>query len=108
VGITEENYRIRDLADIVKGVVPGSRVEFEEGSGPDKRTYRVDFSKITQNLRDYKPNWNAHKGVKQLYEAYKKNELKKGEFEGPKYRRLKHLKKLIENNKLDTSIRWHT
>ena len=46
VGQTDHNYRIRDLAEIVAGVVPGCRIEFAVDAGPDKRSYRVSFEKI--------------------------------------------------------------
>ena len=50
VGSNEENYRIRDLADIVRETVPGCQVEYAKDAEPDKRTYRVDFSKIAKTL----------------------------------------------------------
>ena len=106
VGATEENYRVRELADIVRETVPRSKIEFEKGSGPDKRSYQVDFSKIARTLPQFKPKWNARLGAKELYEAYRRFRLVGKEFESPKYRRLDHLKKLIKSNKLDNSLRW--
>ena len=50
VGRTEENYRIRELADIVAETVPGCRVEYAPGGGPDKRCYRVNCDKIKRVL----------------------------------------------------------
>ena len=46
VGQTTENYRISELADMVEETVPGCRIEFAPGGGPDKRCYRVDCGKI--------------------------------------------------------------
>ncbi len=106
VGINEENYRIRELAEIVKETVPNCRVEFAEDAGPDKRCYRVDFSKISRALPAYKPRWNARDGAQELYEAYKKNGLQLEEFEGPKYRRLDHIKELMHKGYLDETLRW--
>ncbi len=106
VGINEENYRIRELADIVKETVPNCRIEFAEGAGPDKRCYRVDFSKISTKLPGFKPKWNAKKGAQELYAAYVDNGLKLEEFEGPKYRRLDHIKELIATGYLDEKLRW--
>src|SRR4029078_9907875 len=45
VGHSEENYRISDIADMVLAVLPGSRVKYAPGGGPDPRCYRVDCSK---------------------------------------------------------------
>ncbi|MFW9878766.1 MAG: hypothetical protein ACFFG0_37280, partial [Candidatus Thorarchaeota archaeon] len=48
-------------------------------------------------LPGYKPKWNARKGAKQLYEAYKDVGVKLDDFEGPRYRRILHVKELIES-----------
>ncbi|MEQ9619030.1 MAG: SDR family oxidoreductase [Deltaproteobacteria bacterium] len=106
VGITEENYQIRELADIVKETVPGSRIEFAEGAGPDKRCYRVDCGKLQRTLPQYKPMWNARRGARQLYEAYKEIGLKLEDFEGRRYRRIDHIKELISSGKLNSDLRW--
>ena len=53
VGASAENYRIRDIAEIVEEVVPGARASFAEGGGPDKRSYQVDCSKIARVLPDF-------------------------------------------------------
>ena len=106
VGLTEENYQIRELANIVKETVPNSKVEYAKGSGPDKRSYKVDFSKIARILPQFKPKWRARTGAKQLYDAYVSFGLKGDEFEGPKYKRLEHLKRLMELNKIGPDLRW--
>ncbi|MBW7959100.1 MAG: SDR family oxidoreductase [Anaerolineae bacterium] len=106
VGRPEENYRIRELAEIVAEVVPGSRVEFAEGASADKRNYRVDSSKIARVLPEYKPKWTARLGAQQLYEAYQKIGLQVEEFEGPRYRRIDHIKMLISEGRLDDRLRW--
>ena len=108
VGRPEENYRIRELAEIVAEVVPNSRVEFAEGASPDKRNYRVDSSKIARVLPEYKPQWTARKGAQDLYEAYQKVGLQLDEFEGPRYRRIDHIKMLIAEGRLDDRLRWRT
>ena len=107
VGITEENYQIRKLADIVKETVPNSHVEYAKDAGPDKRSYRVDFSKLAQTLPEFKPQWNARRGAKQLYDTYKKVKFNLEEFEGPRYRRIKHLKKNLSTGHLDKTLRWN-
>jgi len=106
VGITEENYQIRELAEIVKETVPGSHVEFAECAGPDKRCYRVDCGKLLRTLPQYKPKWNARRGAMQLYETYKEVGLKLEDFEGPRYKRIDHIKQLISGGILDSDLRW--
>jgi nucleoside-diphosphate-sugar epimerase len=106
VGTNEENYRIRDLAEIVRETVPGCRVQYAEGAEPDKRTYRVDFSKISRTLPEFQPQWNVRQGAQELYEAYQKYGVKLEEFEGPKYKRIDHIKQLLAQGELDRTLRW--
>jgi nucleoside-diphosphate-sugar epimerase len=106
VGTTTENYQIHEIADIVKDVVTNCKIEYAPDAGPDKRCYRVDCNKIARVLRHFKPQWTAHRGIEQLYEAYKKEKLTLEEFEGPKYKRIAHVKKLIGEGLLDQNLRW--
>ena len=107
VGTTKENYQMRELADIVKETVPGSRIEYAEDAGPDKRNYRADCSKLALALPEFKFQWNARRGVKQLYNVYKKLGLTTiEEFEGPQYNRIAQIKKLISMGFLDKNLRW--
>lgn len=106
VGRNDENYRIREIADIVKETVPGCEIEFAKDAGPDLRCYRANFGKIQKALPDFRPRWTARKGAKQLYETYKKVGLKLEDFEGPRYRRIDNIKQLIASGKLDANLRW--
>ncbi len=106
IGRNEDNYQIRDLAEIVKETVPNCEIEYAPDAGPDKRCYRVDCSKVAQTLPNFQPQWNARKGAAELYEAYQKVGLTLEEFEGPKYQRIAHIKYLISSGKLDEDLRW--
>jgi nucleoside-diphosphate-sugar epimerase len=105
VGQTAHNYRIRDLAEIVAGVVPGCRIEFADDAGPDKRSYRVSFEKIRRSLPEFKPQWDARMGAEQLYKAYRSSSLTLQEFEGPRYQRIAHINKLLAEGILDPQLR---
>ncbi|AGK57601.1 NAD-dependent epimerase/dehydratase [Hyphomicrobium denitrificans 1NES1] len=105
VGQTSENYRISEIADIVADVVPHCRIEYADGAGPDTRCYRVDFSKIARALPDFKPRWTARKGAEQMFAAYKKSGLTLEEFEGPRYQRIGHIKKLLIEEIVDLHLR---
>lgn len=106
VGITSENFQIRDLAEIVREIVPDCRIEYAADAGPDKRSYRVDFSKIGAQLPEFKPKWNARKGAMQLHETYKKYGIKLDDFEGVRYKRIDHIRQLLASGKLDSNLRW--
>jgi nucleoside-diphosphate-sugar epimerase len=105
VGQTEENYRIRDLAQIVQDVVTGSRIEYAQDGGPDPRCYRVDFGKIHRLLPDFKPQWNARRGAAELYAAYRRVDLMLEHCEGPRFKRIEHLKFLLRTGRVDATLR---
>ena len=105
VGQTAHNYRIRDLAEIVAGVVPNCTVEFADDASPDKRSYRVSFEKIRRRLPAFKPQWDARLGAEQLYKAYRSSDLTLDEFEGPRYQRIGHINKLLAEGILDPGLR---
>jgi nucleoside-diphosphate-sugar epimerase len=106
VGTTTENYQIREIAQMVREVVTGSEISFAEGAGPDKRCYRVDCNLLARTLHDYKPQWTARRGVEELYTTYKAVGLTLDDFEGPKYKRIAHVKQLLGEGKLDPTLRW--
>jgi nucleoside-diphosphate-sugar epimerase len=106
VGQTEENHRIRELAQIVWEAVPGSRIEYAEDGGPDPRSYRVDFGKIHRLLPEFKPQWNARRGAEELYAAYRTVGLLLEECEGPRFKRIDHLKQLLATGRVDATLRW--
>jgi nucleoside-diphosphate-sugar epimerase len=106
VGRTEENYRIHELADIVAETVPGCRVEYAPGGGPDKRCYRVTCDKIKRVLPAFRPEWTARKGAQELYDAYRAVGLTAEDVERGRYVRLSQIQRLQKAGKLDDLLRW--
>lgn len=106
VGHTSQNYRISELASIVAQVVPGCRVEMASDAGPDARSYRVDFTKITTLLPRFKTEWDAYTGAEELYRSYCDSGLVWEEFEGPRYQRIGHLKSLLGAGILTAEMRY--
>lgn len=106
IGRDEDNYQIRSIAEMVRQVVPGSRVEYAEGAGPDLRCYRVDFGKAARALSAFRPRWNVQQGIEQLYEAYKAVGLRREDLEGPMYSRVEQIRRLQASGQLDGNLRW--
>jgi nucleoside-diphosphate-sugar epimerase len=106
VGRNEENFRIRELADIVAEVVPGSRVEYAPGGGPDLRCYRVNFDKIHRLVPAFCPQWTARRGAQELYEAYRSVGLTAADMEQGRYVRISEIRRLQQTGRLDTSLHW--
>jgi len=106
VGRTDENYRISELAEIVAETVPGCKVEYAAGGGPDKRCYRVNCDRIRTVLPGFTPQWTARKGAQELYGAYRAAGLTFEDLEHGRYTRISHIQRLLESGQLDASLRW--
>ena len=105
VGITEENFRVREVAEMVEAVT-GCQATFAEGASADARDYRVDFSRIQRVLPEFQPRWTVQKGVEELYEAYRRYDLTEDEFLGGRYVRLNEIRRLQSEGRLDDELRW--
>lgn len=105
VGRNKENYRIRELAEIVAETVPNCRIEYAPDAGPDKRCYRVDCGKLARTLPEFQPKWDARRGAAQLYGTFKDMGLTVDDFEGVRFSRIAHLKHLLANGDIDPTLR---
>lgn len=106
VGSTKENYRIRELADIVAETVPGCKVEYAPGGAPDKRCYRVSCDKILRVLPSFRTEWTARKGAQELHDAYRAAGLTREDVESGRYLRIRTISALLESERLDGSLHW--
>ena len=106
IGRTDQNIRIRDLAEEVKEVVPGSEVAFAEGASPDKRSYQVSCDRFKAAVPSYDPTWTTKAGAKEVYDAFASGYLGKDPFDGPRFIRLKHLQGLEKAGALDPTLRF--
>ncbi len=102
---TENNYQIRDLAEIVADTVPGAKIDYAADAGPDNRSYRVSSAKIEKSIPGFQPKWDAVRGAQQLFDAVKACDLQVEDFEGRKYKRLAQLEALLRENQLDQDFR---
>jgi nucleoside-diphosphate-sugar epimerase len=106
VGRNDENFRIRELADIVAQVVPGCHVEYAPGGGPDLRCYRVNFDKISRLVPAFRPQWTAREGAQELYDAYRAVGLTVEDLEQGRYVRISEIRRLQQAGRLDSDLRW--
>lgn len=106
VGSNKENYQIKTLAEIVQKVMPDSEVIFDTEHEGDDRTYIADFTKIETRLTNFKPQWTAETGARQLHDAYQQAGLTLDQFTSNKYIRLKRINDLLTSKELDGDLRW--
>jgi nucleoside-diphosphate-sugar epimerase len=106
VGRTADNYLIRDLAEIVRATVPNSRIEFAQGNGADARTYRVNCDKYADTFPHMPLLWDAVSGARELYDTYQRFGLTVDDFEGPRFKRIAKLQRLMDDGRVDETLRW--
>jgi nucleoside-diphosphate-sugar epimerase len=106
VGSTAENYRVRDLAELVRDVVPGCTVRYVEGGGPDPRCYRVNCDKFATHVPGFRAMWTVRRGITELYEAFLLHGLTSEMFS--RYVRIRRIQELMRTDTLDAALRWRS
>lgn len=99
IGANEENYQVKDIANLVKELVPKSNIVFTGEVGEDPRNYRVKFDKLNELLPDFKLEYNLKSGMEELYKKYLEHKFSLKDFEGERFVRLRTLKNKIEKLK---------
>ena len=105
VGNTGENFRVKEIAEIVGKAFPGCKTTFGS-SGGDNRSYRVSFDKIYKNLPGFSCDYTAEDGAKQLYETFSKIDMSEQVFNDDAYTRLKQLKHLLKTKQVTKDLYW--
>jgi nucleoside-diphosphate-sugar epimerase len=105
VGDDEQNYRIRDIANIVGRVFERCNVTFGNPSG-DNRSYRTSFGKIRRHMPEFHCEWPAEIGARQLHDVFARVNMTSSMFSMPAFTRLKQLKHLIETKQIDDDFFW--
>ena len=108
VGRPEDNVQVRDIAEMVRDAVPGSKVSFAEDAGPDLRDYRVDFSKLAETFPDLRLRWSVRAGVGELIRAYTEHGLTYADFLSSRFVRLRRIRELLSVGLLDEALRRQT
>lgn len=105
VGDTRENFRVKEIAEIVGKAFPGCKTTFGD-SGGDNRSYRVSFDKINNQLPGFSCEYTAQKGAEELYSVFNKINMDAETFNGRPYTRLKQLKHLLTTAQVNDDLYW--
>jgi nucleoside-diphosphate-sugar epimerase len=105
VGADSENYRVREIAEIVAEVFPGCELTVGPKSA-DNRSYRVSFAKIASRLPGFACKWTARAGAEELKAVFTRIEMSKETFEYRAFTRLKQLKYLSRTGQIDSEFYW--
>ena len=105
VGDDKENYRVREIAEIVSSAFPGCELTIGSSDG-DNRSYRVSFDKIHERLPGFRCRRTAEDGAVQLLNVFQQIEMTQETFEWRPYTRLKQLKHLLATQQIDEALYW--
>ena len=105
VGRNSDNYRIREIAEIVAAEFPGCQVSTGPSSG-DTRSYRVNFDRIHRELPGFECRYSARDGARQLHEVFKRIEMSPETYQFRAFTRLKQLKYLQATGQVDPELYW--
>ena len=106
VGQTSENYRVRELAQIVAEEFPGCTVSVGSSAG-DNRSYRVNFDRIHRELPGFRCRHAARDGARQLRELFERIQMQPETYQFRAFTRLKQLKYLQATHQIDGEFYWH-
>jgi nucleoside-diphosphate-sugar epimerase len=107
IGSNDQNYRVREVAEIVAQTFPGGSTSFGAASS-DNRSYRVNFDKLAKHLPEFRCDWDVPKGAQQFLELFKQIDFTQNDFEFRGYTRLKQLEYLIQTEQIDENFFWKT
>lgn len=106
VGRSEENYLVRGIAELVAGVVPGSRLSVAAGAGHDVRNYQVSCDLVQAEVPRFTPRWTLRTGVEHLVESYRRHGLTTDHLTAGRFQRLARIRGHREAGRLDGALRW--
>lgn len=105
VGDDAQNYRIREIAEIVGRIFDGSTVTMGKPGG-DNRSYRTSFAKIRRHLPEFRCQWSAERGARQLHDVFRRIGMTREMFQFRGFTRLEQLKHLIGTGQIDRDFYW--
>ncbi|QLE56102.1 NAD(P)-dependent oxidoreductase [Nostoc sp. TCL26-01] len=105
VGDTANNYRVKEIAEIIAATFPGCKLSFGD-NGADNRSYRVSFDKINTILPGFKCDWDAQRGARQLFDLFSQIDMTEDTFLFRGFTRLKQLEYLIRTEQIDQDFFW--
>jgi nucleoside-diphosphate-sugar epimerase len=106
VGSDHWNYQVRDLALAVREIIPGTTVSINTDAPPDKRSYKVDFSLYRQLAPDHQPLVTLQQSIAELKQCLEGMAFKDENFRHSSFMRLKMLQTHMNEERLDSNLKW--
>ena len=105
IGRDDNNFRIREIADTIVGILPSVRLEITGEAGPDPRSYRVSFAKAADRLPGFRAEWTLERGSEEIVAWLRSGHLRERDFQSRFFVRLKQLQHLMSERYVDDRIR---
>lgn len=105
VGFNENNFRVRNIVVTIKEFLPDCEIEYTGEHGSDTRSYRVNFDKFRAIFPQFKQKWPLRKSIRDMIQNLQRINYSKKDFVSGKHTRLIILKKLLQEKRLDKSLR---
>jgi nucleoside-diphosphate-sugar epimerase len=106
VGSDAWNYQVRELAEAVAAVLPGTTLSINKDAPPDKRSYRVNFDLFRKIAPAFLPLVTLQDSVKTLKDGLEAIGFRDGDFRHSRYMRLKILTDLQDKGLLNGQLQW--
>lgn len=106
VGSDQWNYQVKDLAEAVAKVIPGTDVSINKNAQPDKRSYKVNFDLFKNIAPKHQPQSGLTDTILELKNGLESLKFNDKEFRNSRYMRLNVLTELQEKNLLDNKFQW--
>lgn len=105
VGSNKWTWQIANLAKDVAATIDSVDVSINAAAAPDKRSYRVDFSKFERLAPDHQPIADFERMIHELRDGIGKMDLGAGDFRQSKYTRLYALRQQIAAGAIGRDLR---
>ncbi len=106
IGSKEWNYQVKELAESVVKVIPGVQILINKNAPPDKRSYKVDFSKFHELAPNHQPQIDLIETICGLKEGLESIKFNNSDFRNSDFIRLKVLIGFRERNKINEKLEW--
>jgi nucleoside-diphosphate-sugar epimerase len=91
IGGNAENYQVKQVADLVHGLIPDTKISYTGETGEDPRSYRVNFDLLNRVLPSFQLEYTLATGIEELYRQMVDHGFGKADFEGDTFVRLRTL-----------------
>ncbi|TFG90425.1 MAG: SDR family oxidoreductase, partial [Syntrophobacterales bacterium] len=106
VGTNEWNFQVRDLAEAVARIIPGTNISINKDARPDKRSYRVNFDLFRSLAPDHQPLYDLDTTIRELRDGLEAMSFRDQNFRNTNFIRLNIIDFLRSRGYLDEQLRW--